>query len=170
MWDQQIGLGNNKQEDFGLLNQRALCKLWRRNLLNLLQQLRGSIFNFARALRTSIGCGFQLALRAVWWLRGKLLESLVSKMKQLRSVTQREQWGAGRRSFHEWSQWEGEESEGWLGAESYYVGVSLKGFGGGTKYGCGLRHGSYKFSLIHSTRGEIVLLFTLAQGAQQPTV
>ena len=73
----------------------------------------------------------------------------------------------GRRSFHEWRQWEGEERGS---SEHYYVGVSLKGFGGRTKYGCGLRHGSYKFSLIHSRRGEMVLLFTLARGAQQPTV
>lgn len=168
MRDQQIGLGNNKRGDFGLLNQRALCKLWRRNLLNLLQQLRGSIFNFARALRTSIGCGFQLALRAVWWLRGKLLESPIPKMKQLHSVTQWERWGV-RRSFHEWSQWEGEESKlarGW----TLLCRCVIKRVWGRTKYGCGLRHGSYKFSLIHSIRGEMVLLFTLAQGAQQPTV
>lgn len=133
MRDQQIGLGNNKRGDFGLLNQRALCKLWRRNLLNLLQQLRGSIFNFARALRTSIGCGFQLAWRGVWWLQSKLLESPVLKMKQLHSVTHQ---GKGRRSFHEWSQWEGEERGIWLGAEHYFVGVPLEEFRGHTKYGC----------------------------------
>lgn len=131
MRDQQIGLGNNKQGDFVLLNQKALCKLWRRNLLNLLLQLRGSIFNFARAFRTSIGCGFQLALSEVWWLRGKLLESPVPKMKQLQNVTHWDRWDEGRRSFHEWSQWKGEERGSLLGAERYYVGVSLKGFGGG---------------------------------------
>lgn len=65
----------------------------------------------------------------------------------------------------------GEERGSELGVKRYYyVGVSLKAFEGRRKHGCGLSLGSYKFSLIHSIREETMLLFTLAQGAQQPTV
>lgn len=42
---------------------------------------------------------------------------------------------------------------------------------GGSKYGCGFSIGLYNSSLIHSMRGEtMLLLFTLALGAKQPTV
>lgn len=174
MRDQQIGLGGGKRA-------RWLCPFkLESNKLTLKEE-------FIKALTTTEGLlyltlpeliGPVLAV-ASSWLREQSggCEANLCSPRSLKwnscRVTCWEQQGEGRRSFHEWSQWEWEERGSRLEVKHYYsVGVIKKVLVGvgATKHGCGLSHGSYKFSLIHGGRGETVLLFTLAQGAQQPTV